>query len=96
MSTRQTLHADVTSPETDGGNAQTSRTSIAEMYGGVKQGTSNGAEVKREKALAKLRIDKETLLNMQAQIEGIKAQYRKELEEAELERAFLQGFNAEE
>ena len=30
------------------------------------------------------------------QMEALKSQYRKELEEAELERAFLQGFNAEE
>ena len=30
------------------------------------------------------------------QVEAVRAQYRKELEEAELERAFLQGFNAEE
>ena len=30
------------------------------------------------------------------QVEALKAQYRKELEEAELERAFLRGFNLEE
>lgn len=30
------------------------------------------------------------------QVEAMRAQYRKELEEAELERAFLRGFNMEE
>ena len=33
---------------------------------------------------------------IQRQMEALKTQYRKELEEAELEEAFLRGFNVEE
>ena len=38
----------------------------------------------------------QTQVEVLRQVEAVKAQYRKELEEAELERSFLRGFNLEE
>ena len=46
--------------------------------------------------MGNLAVPMQTQAEILRQIEALKTQYRKELEEAELERAFLRGFNMEE
>jgi len=47
-------------------------------------------------SLGNLTVPMQTQAEILRQMEAVRAQYRKELEEAELERAFLHGFNLEE
>ena len=47
-------------------------------------------------SVGNLAVPMQTQAEILRQVEAVRAQYRKELEEAELERAFLRGFNMEE